>query len=118
LFQAIVFNGLDNCFGNLRGDVVSPARFDVPVDEHEDMVDNRPVQPLSLETSLDDFVYLIDSDGWHPPSLRWLKRVERKSPARADLRAQCQPPCFCEKKKGDCLGGERGVALLNNRHDG
>jgi hypothetical protein len=63
LFQAIVFNGLDNCFGNLRGDVVSPARFDVPVDEREDMVNNRFLQLLSLEVTLYDFVYLIDVDG-------------------------------------------------------
>jgi hypothetical protein len=57
----------------------------VPVDEHEDVVDNRPVQFLSLETNLGDFVYLIDSNGRHPSSLRWLKRVERTSLARAPV---------------------------------
>jgi hypothetical protein len=35
----------------------------MPIDEHEDVVDNGLVQFFNPETPLDDFVYLIDSDG-------------------------------------------------------
>jgi hypothetical protein len=59
-FKMIVFDRLDNCPGYHRTDVISLAGFDVPVDEPADMVDNKLVQLLSLETPLDDVVYLID----------------------------------------------------------
>src|SRR6266545_2322216 len=55
LFQAIVLNRFDDCPGDFRSDAILLARFDVPVDEHEDVVDNRLVQLLGLETTLDDF---------------------------------------------------------------
>src|SRR6266540_3909301 len=74
--QAIVFDRLDNCPGYHWRCAVSLAGFDVPVDEHEDVVDNRLVQLLSLETPLDDFVYLIDSNDRHPSSSRWLKHFD------------------------------------------
>jgi hypothetical protein len=67
-FQMKVFNRLDHCPGDYRSDIVSLACLDVPVGEHEDVVDDGSVQFLGLEITLDDFVYLIDSNGRHSPS--------------------------------------------------
>jgi hypothetical protein len=67
-FKPKVFDRLDNRSGYHWSGAVSLAGFDVPVDEHEDMVNNKLVQLLSLETPLDDVVYLIDSNGRHPSS--------------------------------------------------
>jgi hypothetical protein len=111
----IVFDRLNNCPGYYRTDVVSLAGFDVSVDQPEDVVNNGTVQLSSFETAPDDFVYLIDSNGRHLSSLRWLKGGEHKSPTRAMACSQNANRFFFDRKNWFGKGDSVAIAKRQNK---